>query len=145
MRGSPHSHGLFWINGAPEYKEGDRISEQNVTQFIDNFITCERTKDPAFVEKFNYQLHKHSSTCYKKCKYGKICRFGFPKPPLPDTRILVPLPKLYPKKDRQRASELYKKIQETLTKRGRNPTDELTFSEFLVLLNVDENTYITGT
>lgn len=144
MRGSPHSHGLYWINGAPDYVEGDLSSEKAVTEFIDKFITCDRTKDLSFVEKFNYQVHKHSSTCYKKCRSGKVCRFGFPKPPLPNTRILVPLPKTFSRKGRKEAMLLYKKIQTDLTARGRNPKENITFNEYLNLINTCEEDFING-
>lgn len=144
MRGSPHSHGLYWINGAPEYKEGDLTSEKAVVNFIDEFITCHRTSDPSFEEKFKYQLHKHSSTCYKKCKSGKVCRFGFPKPPLAKTSILTPLPKTYSRKSRKDAALLFKRIQADLTERGRNPKENLAFEEYLSFLSCSEEDYITG-
>ena len=36
--GSPHIHGLLWINGAPEYGEDD---DELVCAFVDRFITTD--------------------------------------------------------------------------------------------------------
>jgi hypothetical protein len=91
MRGSPHSHGLYWVEGAPEFIEGDLESEKSCVEFIDKFITCERAEDGKMESLIGYQLHKHSHTCEKKIKKGEKCRFGFPKPPFDETCILIPI------------------------------------------------------
>ena len=93
MRGSPHTHGLYWIEDAPDYIEGDDESEEACRQFIDKFITCERSEDGDMANLIGYQIHKHSHTCEKKLRKGQKCRFGFPKPPMKETRILLPLEK----------------------------------------------------
>jgi hypothetical protein len=90
MRGSPHSHGLYWIENAPQYIEGDEDSEKFCVEFIDQFITCERCDEGEMENLIGYQVHKHSQYC-KKDKNRK-CRFGFPKPPMKETKILIPLP-----------------------------------------------------
>jgi len=144
MRGSPHSHLLYWINNAPEFKEGNKNSEAETIKFIDEFITCERSGDSSLQDVLRYQIHKHNDTCFKKRRTSKICRFGFPKPPLPSTVIISPLQKTYSKKLRARASELYKKIQTDLTARGRDPETNPTFREYLAILETDETDYYTG-
>jgi hypothetical protein len=93
MRGSPHSHGLYWIEDSPEYIEGDEESEQQCTEFVDKFITCERYEDGDMADLIGYQIHKHSQTCKKNLRHGQSCRFSFPKPPMKETKILTPLPK----------------------------------------------------
>jgi len=45
-RGSPHSHGLYWLENSPEYIPGDEESVQKCCQFIDEYITCERNESP---------------------------------------------------------------------------------------------------
>lgn len=146
MRGSPHAHAMFWIRDAPEYIEGNISSECAVIKFMDEFITCERSTDPDLQAELKYQIHSHSSTCYKKCKYGKICRFGFPKPPLPATLILTPLPKTFAKRSRKEAQELCKRIQEDLKSRGRNPAPDkvMDFDQYLLEMNVSYDEYVLG-
>jgi hypothetical protein len=81
MRGSPHSHGLYWIQDAPVYEEDDPVSIAACIEFIDEFITCERSEDGPMDSLIGYQIHRHSHTCKKKAKQGVTCRFGYPKPP----------------------------------------------------------------
>jgi hypothetical protein len=82
-RGSPHSHGLYWINDAPLYDSTDSSSIEKCTKFIDEFITCERLGDEDLQEVIQYQLHKHSHTCHRKLGNGDtVCRFGLPIPPM---------------------------------------------------------------
>ena len=50
------------------------------------------------------QVHKHSRTCRKK--EDKICRFGFPLPPLPKTMVLEPL-----ESDVDKYKRMYIKLQ----------------------------------
>src|SRR5689334_6734694 len=57
MRGSPHSHGLYWLKDAPIYMEHDEESEEKCTKFIDEFITCERHDDGEMGKLVAYQLH----------------------------------------------------------------------------------------
>lgn len=93
MRGSPHSHGIYWVEDSPEYIEGDEESIKACAEFIDKFITCARSEDGEMANLIGYQIHKHSHTCLKNLKKGQKCRFGFPKPPMKKTTVLIPLPK----------------------------------------------------
>lgn len=40
-RGSPHVHGLLWIENAPIYDKFESNSINECTKFIDKLITCE--------------------------------------------------------------------------------------------------------
>ena len=84
QRGSPHVHMLLWIRGAPNPHED---SDEKVTQFIDEYITCDKQDADDYL--INYQTHRHAKTCMKKNK--QICRFNFPIPPMPRTLVLAPL------------------------------------------------------
>ena len=81
-RGSPHSHGLYWIRDAPLFESENVNSWRDCCNFIDQFITCQRTGDQNLETLVQYQLHKHSHTCKRKTKSGIICRFGLPIPPM---------------------------------------------------------------
>jgi hypothetical protein len=131
MRGSPHSHGLYWIEDAPFYVEGDFQSEKDCIIFIDKFITCERSEDSEMEHLIGYQLHKHSHTCKKKLKRGQICRFGFPKPPMEETRILLPLSQNVNEAERRGAQDLYARIQVELNGMGRSFKDDIEYDDFL--------------
>lgn len=142
MRGSPHSHGLYWIKDAPVYLEHDPESERRCVQFIDQFITCERCEDGKMEKLIGYQLHKHSHSCEKKLKKGQKCRFGFPKPPLPTTIILHPLPADFDRQELKDAEELFRKIQDKLNKLGRAHKEDDDFNTFLEELDTNESKYI---
>jgi len=141
MRGSPHVHGLYWLKDAPVYEESDPESKKNCTIFIDNFITCERCEDGKMEELIGYQLHKHSQTCKKKA--GILCRFGYPKPPLDETQILVPIAEgeisdelLY------KSKQLFEKIQGKLNEWGRGFKEVIPYKEFLLLMGTTHEEYI---
>jgi hypothetical protein len=131
MRGSPHSHGLYWIEDAPIYQEGDWQSEKDCINFIDRFITCERNEDGPMQNCIGYQIHKHSHTCKKKQKRGQTCRFGFPKPPMEETRILLPLRHDTNEADKKEAQDLYLKIQDKLNTVGRGFKENIDYDDFL--------------
>jgi len=93
-------------------------------------------------ELLGYQLHKHSHTCYKKNRKAKICRFGFPKPPLPETMILNPFDKKEDKKVIETHRKTYANIQEKLTSMGRSFKENINFQEFLQSLSLTNEEYI---
>jgi hypothetical protein len=131
MRGSPHSHGLYWIQEAPVYVEGDYLSENACIHFIDKFVTCERNEDIDMEKVIAYQIHKHSNTCKKKLKNGQTCRFGFPKPPMEETRILLPLSQNVDPAEKHQARELYRRIQDELNIMGRGFKEVIDYEDFL--------------
>ncbi|XP_070567274.1 uncharacterized protein [Ptychodera flava] len=138
QRGSPHIHMLLWIKDSPQYNEN---SDDEVTKFIDQYITCDNdTDDESFAELINYQMHRHAKTC--KIKGQCVCRFGFPVPPMPRTMILQPLPMDIDDSTEQTLKEHYARIKSVLAdlQFGEN----LSFSEFLDKLQLDETTYINA-
>lgn len=82
-------HCLFWLKDTPKYIENLPSSNKECSDFIDKFITTEPDVEEDLKPYIQYQIHDHTRTCYKKTN---VCRFGYPKPPLPSTRILDPLP-----------------------------------------------------
>ena len=41
QRGSPHIHGLFWVEGVPQY---GKSSEEEIVSFIDKYVTCQKAR-----------------------------------------------------------------------------------------------------
>ena len=50
-RGSPHIHGLLWIENAPHYEKN---TDQEIIQYIDSIITCERNIIIIKINLLNY-------------------------------------------------------------------------------------------
>ena len=83
QRGSPHSHGLAWVDNAPIYGVD---SDEDVIAFIDKHVSAQ--KDGLPHNMVFMQEHRHTKYCQKCNKLE--CRFSFPRPPLPRTMILKP-------------------------------------------------------
>uniref|UniRef100_A0A8D8XYD7 ATP-dependent DNA helicase n=1 Tax=Cacopsylla melanoneura TaxID=428564 RepID=A0A8D8XYD7_9HEMI len=92
VRGSPHEHLFLWLENSPKLVVDQPSSYQEVVEFIDRFITCEHNDENPYI---SLQTHKHTHTCYKTKaqKTQRICRFNIPLPCMPQTMILLPLPK----------------------------------------------------
>ena len=118
QRGSPHIHMIVWIENAPKFHED---TNETIITFVDEFLQCSNT-DEISADLIKLQCHNHSRTCRKK--EDRICRFGFPLPPLPRTMILQPL-----EVDKKKYEKLYQKLQKKMNeqKGGYN----FTFEEFL--------------
>ncbi len=86
QRGSPHIHMLVWLKDAPKYEPG---KEKEIQDFVDKYISCSLDVEDDELDYVNVQKHRHSKTCRKRGK--AICRFGFPKPPMRETKVLTPL------------------------------------------------------
>jgi hypothetical protein len=90
QRGSPHTHCLFWIEGAPKLH---RESDDEVSNFIDKYVTCKlpiSNEDSEMCEIVS-SVQKHSKKHSKSCKKNKsVCRFNFPRPPSKRTFIARP-------------------------------------------------------
>ncbi|XP_034240282.1 uncharacterized protein LOC117644774 [Thrips palmi] len=110
-RGSPHIHGLFWFEDAPDVSDLDNASEQTLDNILDYFSKLVSAIDPCpntndsdvhpcritynaitnFQEDLAQLLHKvqrHTkcgpdAPCWRKGK----CRFNFPKPLQTDASI----------------------------------------------------------
>uniref|UniRef100_A0A8C4ZZC5 ATP-dependent DNA helicase n=1 Tax=Gadus morhua TaxID=8049 RepID=A0A8C4ZZC5_GADMO len=79
QRGSPHTHCLFWVENAPKIGKN---TDQEVTQFIDKYISCELPPATDALHEVVSGVQKHSSKHSKSCrKKGTTCRFNFPRPP----------------------------------------------------------------
>ena len=81
-------HGLLWIENAPHYEKN---TDQEIIQYIDSIITCERNISNNQNKSIELQLHKHSKSCTKRINNIKKCRFGAPWPVMDETKILYPL------------------------------------------------------
>lgn len=77
----------------------------------------------------------------QKNRRTKICRFGFPKPPVPETIILQPLGKEIEKETIENYRKIFAKIQEKLNEFGRSFKDEIDFQIFLQSLDLDKEEY----
>lgn len=87
--GDQHTHGLGWAQNAPQYRHGGDNSE--VIEYIDTFSSCSTYALPRYLLEF--QVHHHvAATCQKKQRRLHVCRFGFPRWPMPFTSILVGYP-----------------------------------------------------
>ena len=117
QRGSPHIHMLVWIDNAPSLEKN---SEEEIVQFVDKYLTCS-VNDEETAHLVELQTHKHSKTCRKKGK--AICRFGFPLPPLPQTRLLYPL--------EEEVDQFKKKYSELQRAMNENKDNDVSFAEFL--------------
>ena len=88
MRGSPHVHSFWWIDGAPNLDSVE--GRQQAPSFIDQYIhtTYPDENDTELYRLVNtLQVHSHSPTCYK---YNhRTCRFDFPRPVSPNTRLHI--------------------------------------------------------
>ncbi|XP_065356189.1 uncharacterized protein LOC135950582 [Calliphora vicina] len=132
QRGSPHVHGIYWMDNAPIFNINDQTTFPEVVSFIDAFITTDSTI-MELANYVSYQRHNHNRTCQREIRGQKICRFHIPYPPLPNTEILVPLPDDIDKNLLEKHQRNYEKIHNAL---NANLSDEdvnifSTFQTFL--------------
>ncbi|XP_060577549.1 uncharacterized protein LOC132734725 [Ruditapes philippinarum] len=77
QRGSPHAHGILWIDNAPDLEKN---SPEEIAAFIDKYVQCRLPDEDSDEELYSLvnqlQRHSHSASCRKS---GKECRFGFPR------------------------------------------------------------------
>ena len=136
-RGSPHIHGLLWIENAPHYEKN---TDQEIIQYIDSIITCERNISNNQNKSIELQLHKHSKSCTKRINNVKKCRFGAPWPVMDETKILYPLDEHHiSKKDFY--SDLYKKINKFIQKNYQEKQFK-SLEQILTELNISYEMYI---
>ncbi|XP_037820089.1 uncharacterized protein LOC119609402 [Lucilia sericata] len=90
-RGSPHIHGMYWLKDSPKIDLNDHSSFPAVIQFIDKYISTNGS-DPCVAQYIDYQKHNHNRSCTREYRSERICRYGIPYPPMPQTEILTPLP-----------------------------------------------------
>lgn len=134
-RDSPHIHGLLWVENTPKYLE-------SANKLIEDFVSEHVTTDSSFDPLVLLQKHRHSHICRKKGK--KQCRFNFPLPPSSSTHLLEPLTLSSGENDDtfQKATKDWAHIQ-TYVKESCS-TPNLTFTEFLEHLKLNEEEYINA-
>jgi len=135
-RGSPHMHGLFWLDNVPKFDENNIESYQKCCDFIDSFITT-KADDP----DIKHQKHKHTKCCQRTFKGETSCRFGIPYPPMPKTEILLPFPTSVPKSV---VSSHFAKLQEIKKYIEDLEDTSLTYEEFLANIGIDHDKYISA-
>ena len=135
QRGSPHTHGLFWIKNAPEY---GKDTDEDIAKFVDSYVSCKADPND-LTDLVNLQRHKRSKTC--KNRGHVVCRFNFPLLPMPRTMILEPLSET--DFEENVADILKKALKRIRTLLDSIKADEtMTFVEFLEKLNLSEQQYI---
>jgi hypothetical protein len=122
---------LTWIDGAPQL---DKDSDEVLVQFIDQYVSCSLSEisDITFIQ---LQIHKHSRKGRKP-----ICRFNFPLPPMPATKILRPF-EVEPEEMEQHKLN-YKLITNKLDAMGDG--SDISFEEFLDELELSEEDYYSA-
>jgi len=108
-----------WAVEFSEVNDNQKMLPEAFGKWIDKFISCstdcrcEPDSERCFKNQkkqepkgkinhgceipVNYQYHRHSSTYCQREKGGtKYCKFGFPKPPMPESRLFLPLEYYYP-------------------------------------------------
>ncbi|XP_060603693.1 uncharacterized protein LOC132756597 [Ruditapes philippinarum] len=130
QRGSPHIHMIVWVENAPKLNVD---SNEEIAAYVDQYLKCSINNE--FVGALvDIQIHKHSRTCRKK--QDRICRFGYPLPPLQKTMVLFPL-----ENDKEKYLKQYEKIQKKMNdeKHGYN----MSFENFLSdIVQMNEDDYI---
>ena len=88
-RGTEHFHAAVHVKDAPKI---DTDTDEECKAFINKYISC-AIPDPDEDKKLydlvlSRQVHHHTRTCKKNKR--KSCRFGYPRPPSPETVISRP-------------------------------------------------------
>ena len=138
-RGSPHSHEIHWIAGAPVYDPDKPENDKDVVKFIDTWISTKIEVSPEEEKYLKYQIHKHSNSCRKRGE--AICRFGIPFFPMKTTCILKPLDSdEVDQQKRETLTNAYKELRKKLNQMGEG--SESTHEEFLQNIQMSETDYI---
>jgi hypothetical protein len=130
QRGSPHIHMIVWVENAPKFKVN---SDDELAVYVDQFLKCS-INNPDLGRLIELQVHKHSRTCRKR--EDKICRFGYPLPPLPKTMVLQPL---------ETEKDKYNKLYQNLQKKMNNEKDgyDMSYENFLkTVVQMTETEYV---
>ena len=130
QRGSPHIHMIAWVENSPKFNVN---TNEEIASYVDKFIQCS-LDDQDVQHLTEIQVHKHSRTCRKK--EDKICRFGYPLPPLPYTMVLDPL-----ETDKEKYYKLYTQLQKTMN--AEKDGYHMNYDNFLKnVVQMSENEYI---
>ena len=138
QRGSPHIHMLIRLEDAPEF---GKDSDAKVTSFTDKIITCQKPIDNLeLLNLVNRQVHRHSHTCWKNTK--SEYRFNYPKPPMRQTQILLPLDSDMPQNEVKMHKDRWKSIKKHLSDIKDDQDTNISFGQLLLDLNVTEESYL---
>ncbi|CAJ1076475.1 uncharacterized protein LOC117832690 isoform X1 [Xyrichtys novacula] len=138
-RGSPHIHGLLWVEGAPVF---ERDSDKTVCDFVSKHISAQLpdpNKQPELYKKVKeVQIHSknHSKTCFKSASSG--CRFGFPKPPSRQTMITRPVGDDEESERLKRAKEKLAPLNQLL---NETQTESMSFQQLLSVCDLTADEY----
>ena len=121
---------IVWVENAPKYNS---CTNEEITTYVDKYLKC--CSDEAHLhDLIQLQIHKHSRTCRKKA--DRICRFGYPLPPLNRTIILEPLDT-----DVEKYKKMYEKIQKKMNTEKEG--FDMTYEQFLSdVIEMNEDDYI---
>ena len=134
-RGSPHIHGLLWIDNAPKFSIS---SDKEICEYIDSCISCSLDVLEEEKQFVKLQIHKHSRTCKRMVKRKATCRFGVPWPPVQETQILYPLGT----ENADEISVLQEHYKSLINKLNKLPEDVETHESWLTYNGIDEDKYI---
>ena len=88
-RGTEHFHAAVHVKDAPKI---DTDTDEECIAFINKYISCAIPNPDEDKELYDLvrsrQIHHHTRTCKKNKR--KSCRFGYPRPPSPETLISRP-------------------------------------------------------
>ena len=130
QRGSPHIHMIAWVENAPKFNVN---FEEDIVAYVDKYLQC-CIDDQDMENLVDMQIHKHSRTCRKK--QDKICRFGYPLPPLSKTMILEPL-----QIDKDKYTILYQEIQKKMN--DQKEGYDMSYDMFLkTVIKMNEDDYV---
>ena len=150
-RGMPHIHGVAWISKQTlKDKFGiqgllNENDDSKLIKLIDSLTTCRIPKDD---EEFasvvtSVQRHEHKDVSCRK--YGKTCRFDFPKLPSKETIITKSLEDVEPELEEQTIAERLKEYKEIKSKAktiiSNLETFDITWEEYLANLGVSYEQY----
>lgn len=133
-RGSPHVHGLLWLENPPKYP----LDIPGCLKLIDSLITCD-SSTPSVQDVINYQIHHHSKSCKREVRGVNVCRYGIPFLPMDTTRILEPNPEEIGEKEQKEVRDKYQKITNFL---NTNKDQRYSFTEYLDKLSMSKEEYL---
>jgi len=131
QRGSPHIHCVLWAKDAPKLPEA---TDNDITQFVDKYISCKISNDDDELSQLvvSLQKHTHNKTCRKS---GKQCRFNFPRPPS-KTTLICRVESSTEIPDKQKNKDILSSVKKVLSDDKTPPDADLDF-----ILNTANVTY----
>ena len=135
-RGAIHVHWFAYLKNAPVYQEATNLQ---IAEYYNKIISCSSDVPEKYKEYLQYQYHRHSKSC--RSNRNKVCRFSFPKPPMPKSCVLEPF-STAEQEDEERGKILWPSIRKYLEDLGLGTNIEMTYHEMLHELNITHEDYI---